>query len=97
MFLDYYCVHTVESSENSVNELLEEFKAIDFETLRRTATQVGLLTNTHLETFEDAANNVKKLEIILNALMSLYKPQLIHFTGILATQGNYTVWLTIYR
>ena len=81
------CVHTIESSEQSVIEHLEEFKAIGFERLGAAAQQLGVLTNTHLETFEDAPNNVKKLEIIINALMSLPKPELIHFTVLLATQG----------
>ena len=82
-----YCIHTVESSEDSVIELLEEFNATDFEKLEAAAIEVGILTNTDLETFEDAANNVKKRQIILNALKSVCKSQLIHFTGWLATQG----------
>lgn len=86
------CSHTIESSEQSVIGLLDEFKAIGFEKLSAAAQQVGVLTNTHLETFEDAPNNVKKFEIILNALMSLPKPQLVHFTLLLATQGiSYTI------
>ena len=83
------CLYFIESSEQSVILLLDEFKAIGFEKLSIAAQQVGVLTNTHLETFEDAPNNVKKVEIILSALMSLPKPQLIHFTVFLATQGTY--------
>ena len=86
------CLCTTESSEQSVIGLLDEFKAISFEKLSVAAQQVGVLTNTHLETFEDAPNNVKKFEIILNALMSLPKSQLVHFTLLLATKGNsYTI------
>ena len=89
-----FCSHTIESSEQSVIGLLDEFKAIGFEKLSTAAQQIGALTNTHLETFEDAPNNVKKFEIILHALMSLSKPQLIHFTLFLATQGiSYTIKL----
>ena len=86
-FINCYYIHPVESSEDSVIELLEEFNATDFEKLEAAAIEVGILTNTHLETFEDAANNVKKRQIILNALKSVCKSQLIHFTGLLATQG----------
>lgn len=45
--------------------------------LRSAAQQVGALTDTQLETFEDAASNIKKVEVILNGIMSLPKPQLI--------------------
>ena len=86
-FINNVFIHTVEPSEQSVIERLEEFKAIGFERLGAAAKQVGVLTSTHLETFEDAPNNVKKLEVILSALMSLPKPQLIQFTVFLATQG----------
>ena len=82
-----FCSHTIESSEQSVIGLLDEFKAIGFEKLSAAAQQVGVLPSIHLETFEDAPNNAKKFEIILNALMSLSKPQLVHFTTLLATQG----------
>ena len=84
--------HTIESSEQLLIRLLDEFKAIGFEKLIVAAEQVGVLTNTHLEMFEDAPNDVEKFEIILNALMSLSKPKLIHFTLFLATQGiSYTI------
>ena len=84
----FYC--SVETSENSIIERLEEFKAVGYEKLIQVAQQVGLrFTDTHLETFEDAANEVKKIEIILNALMNLLKPQLVHFMRSLATQSNY--------
>ena len=64
---------------------------MNFETLLAVAQQYSLFTKTHLETFEDAANNVKKFEIILTALMNMLKPQLIHFIRSLATQGKHTV------
>ena len=83
-----YIVIVAESSENSVIELIDEFKAVNFEVLRAVAQQFGLFTPTHLETFEDAPNNVKKFEIILTALMNMLKPQLIHFIRSLATQSK---------
>ena len=87
-----FCLYIIVSSEQSGIGLLDEFKAIGFKKLSAAAQQVGVLTNTHLEMFEDAPNNVKKFEIILNALMSLPKSQLIHFTAFLATQGiSYTI------
>ena len=86
--LDVCCDDFAESSENSVIELIDEFKAVGFEKLRAIAQQSGLFTTTHLETFEDAPNNAKKFEIILAALMNMLKPQLIHFIRSLATQSN---------
>lgn len=79
--------HIAESSEHSVIELLEEFKAVSYERVHAAAIQCGFFTNTHMETFEDAPNNVKKLEVILTALMNLLKPQLIDFMRTLAAQS----------
>ena len=67
---------------------MEEFKAVSYERLMFVAQQVGLFTDTHLETFEDAPSNAKRLEIILRALMDMLKPQLIHFIRSLARQGS---------
>ena len=80
--------HVVESSENSVIELIDEFKAVNYEKLKAAALQVNMFTNTHLDAIKNAPNNAKKQEVILAALMDMLKPQLIHFIRSLATQGN---------
>lgn len=82
--MNYYIA---ESSEDTVIKLLTEFKAVTYDRLRPAAQQVGGLMDTHLETLEDAANNVKKCEVILNGIMNMPKPQLIHFMRSLPTQG----------
>ena len=79
-------------------KLLTEFKAVDYDMLSSAAQQVGILSNTQLETFEDAPNNIKKVEVILNGIMSLPKLQLILFMQKLAsllTQGTLAIELHV--
>jgi len=70
---------STEPSEVSVIELAEAIQAIGFDRLNATATRHRLLSDTHTETLEDAPNEMKKIEVILQVLMTLVKPKLINY------------------
>jgi len=65
-----------ETTEMSIIRLTDDLRAIGYDGLRTVADNV--LTDPVLnETLEDAANDSKRMEVILNLLMRLSKPQFI--------------------
>lgn len=86
-----YClINTTESPEDTVVEFLEDFKGFGYQNLQHVAIQAGLFTDPQQleEAVEDAANNMKKIDVILDTLQNAPKQQLIEVMRLLAIQGD---------